>query len=338
MKNTYFIFILVSAFLFIDCSNSDDSNANDSEEISITLFQIAQTQNIITFTYDADIEASQFQLSYQLSEAQTLPNQGTIINLPPNSPKTFSLGNLNIYEEGTYVFYLKATSINGVDSNWSQPQLFNVSNFCLAPDYLTGVYYDTELLGLQWGNAVYNIDIEGYEVRYGLQGFDISNNDLGTNIITSEFSTYDFDFSDNETYDFYVRTLCSNEFEYSEWIGSFTETYEAPYCPFPTGLNAYVEYSEGPNGGSTVPVSIFYSFNDIDVSRKLRVVLTGDDVDQGEVVYESFSESTLNYYDTFGWISGTYLIVGQSYDIYIRHECTPDNVSEWTEPITIIWQ
>lgn len=236
MKNYFFVLFI---FLFTFCSK-DEPQKEEPEPITNSCIKIdslvvTQAQDELTFRIVTNNSYLAYEISYQQSNGNNQPDAGSIIQSTSKNFKK-AIDDLDIFSEaGLYVFYVRGVCDQEKKSDWNGPVFVQLNEFCKKPIDVTveASSFGTDLRWDYFSNA------NAYQIQYGTTGFALGN---GTLINTNVNYYYDIPVAANTTYDFYVRTLCSNSLGWSTWSGPVTHysPTNQNLCLMPTNL--YFEY------------------------------------------------------------------------------------------------
>jgi hypothetical protein len=165
------------------------------------------------------------------------------------------------------------------------------------------------------------LDVESYEIEYGMVGFSLGT---GTIITTESFNTVTniTEFEPNSIYDFYIRANCSDTgSDFSSYNMVQYQTLE--YCPEPFNLS-YMSLG----GSCTVNNPYTYRFDWDYYSNSNATSFTISVPDFGEPPTNGSQFTTSNTTIT---ISGLFCVED---DFYVRANCDDGSVSEWAGPLT----
>jgi hypothetical protein len=209
--------------------------------------------------------------------------------------------------------YFTSCDNEPIDSN------INLDDFdptCSAPSsFQSSDFIDESNVNLSW---VAGNDETLWEIQYGIEGFLIGT---GTSIITENTNHTITNLNSSNSYQFYVRSLCS-ETSNSNWVG-------------PILLDAVVE--ENPTCLNPVSFAALRSTSD-DTKVNLTWTTPGDEdyweIEYGVIGFTLGSGNTSYSSTTNQQISS--LIPTTSYDFYIRTSCNNESVfSSWIGPINV---
>lgn len=159
-------------------------------------------------------------------------------------------------------------------SHWAEP-------ICVEPTALESSQDDEDII-LTWTPG----DTESiWEVAYGLEGFDVNDEDnpdiIRVNAYTTpslSISVYDLEL--DVAYDFYVRSKCSEDY-YSDWTGPGSFIAEIAECYSPTNTQSVhhtyksADISWTPGGGET-SWTVTYGVSPLDMGLAISVQVEED--------------------------------------------------------------
>ena len=249
-----------------------------------------------------------FELEY--SAAGFTQGSGTLVTLTNN---TYALSSLSA--NTAYDVYVRSACSNNTYGDWVSLTFTTLQDTCTSVLNLEVRTIDTIPAGyeLYWGSS---FEPEGWEVEYGLRGFA---HGAGTMLTLSEpgVALSSLNLRGNNWYDFYVRSVCSNNI-YGEW--------------------ALVQFHTDPDTCAVI--------TGIEVDSSNVIITPGGDVD-GYIVnwHSSFpSDAWEVQYSLEGFEPGTTTshIVYQetvtldplepemTYDVYIRSICNDSIYGDWS--------
>lgn len=248
-----------------------------------------------------------FELEYGV--AGFTQGSGTLVTLTNN---TYALSSLSA--NTAYGVYVRSVCSNNAYGDWVSLTFTTLQDTCTSVLNLAVSTVDTIPAGyeLYWESS---FEPEGWEVEYGLRGFA---HGAGTMLTVSEpgVALSSLNLRGNNWYDFYVRSVCSNNI-YGEW--------------------ALVQFHTDPDTCATI--------TDIEVDSSNVTITPGGEVD-GYIVnwHSSFSSDAWEVqYALEGFEPGTTtshivyqetatldpLDPGMTYDVYIRSICNDSIYGDW---------
>lgn len=145
-------------------------------------------------------------------------------------------------------------------------------------------------------------------------------------IITTEASTFDFELASHETYDFYVRSLCNNSLEFSDWEGPLAYQYTPPLqCEPPVNITL--------NDDNPFNIEVTWQFNAPSITIDHFKIRWGN---QGFNVNTSTSNETITQTNTYQ-TEYVNLLNSGAYDFYVQTICNTGETTEWVGPLTYVY-
>ena len=302
---------------------SDDSGDSNSCPKPTNLYVGTITNSWAELNWNFQQNSSLFQVEYgNLGFTQ---GTGTTISVPNTYANVE-----NLEAETQYAFYVRGYCNDEASySDWAGPFSFvtiDENPFCNDPSYFN-VSFSGDSLGhdhvdLDWDNS----GSDGFELEYGLEGFNQGNGTIQTSSQTINGLT------EETTYDLYLRLKCDDR-GYSSWVGPLTITTESlpsnPNCVDPTSFT-----STGTGTASNGAKYFDFTWNhpSSQTSWEVGRIIAGT----------TFNESTANITATsFDSVRITYgsTTSGQAYDFYLRANCGGTNgFSSWIGPVTVTAQ
>lgn len=223
---------------------------------------------------------------------------------------------INGLTNGTYDIYVRGNCGGTSWSDWSSPQSFLISggssSTCSKPNNLeSSFYFLAQDYTLGWshnGNASY------YELEYGPSGFALGT---GTKKTLSSSSYSQGAFTQNTTYDYYVRANCGGS-DYSPWEGpaSFFADNNSNRCIAPLNVTVYLD------GGT-----IDYSFDrNGEREHEIYVNRSASTAGGGTLLQVPSDRSE-------GSFSGIYS--GYTYYVFVRGICDGGGRTPWSVPASV---
>ena len=317
MKKIFYF--LLCLLIILGCSKSENTpTPTPVTDIcpKILTFNVSQQTDILAFTLTNNNIALLYEVSFLNSaNGTTNPDNGQTFTF---NSLTFNkeINSLSISPNNTYLFYARAVCSDGTKSAWSTPVSLLIINYCDKP---TNLRFELDTLATSrfaWDNssgATY------YQVQYGAQNFV-----LGTGTITQVNNTYynGMSMAANTTYDFYVRSFCTNAIGWSSWSGPYTRLSvgNQNLCSLPLNLAYTIESTNS----STAFVSLQWAWNG-ETNFEYTVVGNGQSPTTGSIL-------TAN---TSGWPT-IYRPRFYTYNFYIRAVCSNGSRTAWAGPKNII--
>lgn len=199
------------------CSKSDD-NANLVEKCA-TVSSLSISQNIDKLTYkiQATGNIQGYQISFQLLSQTSSPEYNSVLIDVDQNTGTIDLQENFVEFDKTYKVHVRAICNNGNLSDWFSPQTILIKSFCARPDQ---VHLGVDLI--YWSDP--NGDTSSqYQVQYSLKGFNLGNGTI-VNIPSGDMSLNfaNLNLQSSRTYDFYVRSYCTEGRGWSSWSGPYS--------------------------------------------------------------------------------------------------------------------
>ncbi|MFD2543635.1 hypothetical protein ACFSSB_14980 [Lacinutrix gracilariae] len=315
------LLLLLSCVSLVLQGCSSDSNGDDSSTCgTVSLTSVSQNGNTLNFNYQSQNAFNYYEIGYD--QTTSVAGQGNDLffnySFTTTNASNASIDdeNLSFYAENnqTLSFYIRAQCTNGDLTDWQGPIVLSIDDFCEKP-------YDFSVQnGTAYWSTYYNQTNASYfQLQYGNQGFQIGNGEV---ITTNDESTSDAALVSGNTYDFYVRSFCTNNLGFSNWEGPVTYYAENDQnlCNAPSNITTEVER----NGfGEAIGAVFRWDYNG-ETNFEHVVVLNNYSPDSG-TIYTS---------DTGGWPLYT-LTQNTNYDFYIRSVCLDGARTEWVGPIDI---
>lgn len=306
--------ILFILFLFLSCSNTDDSDNNQTEcqpPTNLSVSNISDTTAALNWSLTAS--GSNYEIEYGIS-GFTL---GTGIN-NTSFISNFSINNL--LPETNYDFYVKTLCDETNSSHWVGPVSFSTLPLILDPPQpflMTSIDSTTKLI--KWN------ELEGatsYTIIYGGHGFTIGDGSETVILDTTE-TFIEISHMSWFTFDVYLRANYPNNLS-SEWNGPFRSSSNGSNCgassldvfPYQQPNRLYLNWGETWQYGYNVS------------SWTIEYGYSGFTLGNGTTINASNTSSTPPYiiedleYET-------------DYDIYIKGNCSNNGQSIYTAFVTV---
>ncbi|MBU2940995.1 hypothetical protein KO494_15700 [Lacinutrix sp. C3R15] len=311
------LLLLSCIFLLLQGCSSESENDDSSACGTVNLISVTQNGNTLNFNYQSQNAFNYYEIGYD--QTASVANQGN--NLFFNySFTTTNASNASIDDENlsffaennqTLSFYIRAQCTNGDLTDWQGPIVLNVDEFCEKP-----YDFDVQNGTAFWETYNNQTNASYFQVQYGSQGFQIGNGEV---ITTNDESTSDAALASGNTYDFYVRSFCTNNLGFSNWEGPVTyyAEYDQNLCNPPSNVTTEVERNAS---GQAIGAVFRWDYNG-ESNFEHVVVLNNSTPDSG-TIYTS---------DTGGWPLYN-LSQNTDFDFYIRAVCTDGTRTEWVGP------
>lgn len=197
-----------------------------------------------------------------------------------------------------------ALSLDDFDPTCSAPSSFQASDFI-----------DETNVNLSW---VAGADEVLWEIQYGIDGFSIGT---GTSVISENTNYTITDLNSSNSYQFYVRSLCS-ETSNSSWVGPVSVdavVVENPNCADPTSFNAIRD------AAVNTKINLTWSTPGNEDYWEIEYGIAGFSLGNGSLISSSSTNTFVSS-----------LVPNQSYDFYIRANCNDDaEYSNWIGPVNV---
>lgn len=180
---------------------------------------------------------------------------------------------------------------------------------CLSPTNISGAFTSSTNVTLTWTPA----DGESsWQIQYGVSGFDLGSGSLtnatsNTTLISNLVST--------NSYDFYIRSVCSSE-EFGSWWGPFTIVPPNPNCLTPSGLTVVR------NPGNT-SATVNWTAGGTETSWQVLYVAAGFSPSVGITLPATSKPFTVSN------------LTNESYDFYVRAKCSDNEFSSWSTKVNL---
>lgn len=187
----------------------------------------------------------------------------------------------------------------GVPTLCSEPSLFAVS-----------ALINENTVQINWDKS----SAEAWEIQYGAEGFS-----LGTGTIVDFTSTNSSisGLTAGINYEFYIRTKCGNG-DYSSWLGPVSPGTELTACASPRNLTATRLLTD------VTKVSVSWLANGDENSWEVQYGNTGFTIGNGAILNSSTNNKVVSN-----------LLENESYDFYVRSNCSSNQSSAWIGPIVV---
>lgn len=310
MKKIYALLSLTLLTLF-SCSKSDDSPGAPTNQCgAVNSFSIAQQNENVVVTINSSTSPLYYELSYQSASSNPNPDYGSklIIN---GTTATFSINSLGFVNGGgdTVVFFVRPICSSSSAGSWSSASALTIAPYCSGPSNLI---FSSNYLS--WDGSSNN---SNYQVQYGPTGFSLGS---GTTYTTTTDYYTGFAMQANSSYDFYVRSFCSNSSAWSSWIGPYTHLNTvSTLCNQPTNLSRQIVSTTSQYAW----VTLQWSHNG-ETNFEYMVVLHSAPI-SGATIYSATNA---------GWPT-VQLTRSLTYDFYMRTVCSDGTRTAWTAPYLI---
>lgn len=285
------------------------------QEITVTSFSAEQTDyEYIAFSYTTDISPTTLELSVGKT---TDPEAGKMIQLYGGGEEHLTTLGIDPTDQGPWNFYLRAYNAKGGVGPWSEVATLTLGSPCQKP-YDLSVWSSPKSLTFSWDTYSNTTTSTSYEVEYGLTGFEPGT---GEKISTNTTQTKEAILEGGNTYDFYVRGLCTEGLGWSDWAGPYSYFVDQNYnsCDVPTGLSYSVSYNFF---GEATGAEFEWDFNG-EYGFEYVVVFDGNSPESGSI----------NTYTTGFPYYG--LTQNTDYDFYVRTTCVDGGTSPWSAPLNV---
>ncbi len=305
MKVKKVLSLLIIATVIVACKKNNPA---------ITDFQVSQNLETILYTYEIAGNVEYCEISYSKDPNDVGSNT---FKVPENSKST--VDELGLEQGETYYFKIRAVGKKDKVSDWYGPSAIEIGSLCgEQPASVT-----VNGFGAYWSAAnPQSNNVSYYEIEYGEQGFKIGE---GTREVTNSTNFLDMVLEKDQTYDFYVRSLCKDGLGYSKWLGpsGFIAEKNKNLCMEPVNVGYAVRYDFfGDPTGAEV------SWDDPGGNLRYEINMVGDGQSPDGSSFQ-YVESNEVYYDD--------LTINQQYDFYVRVVCVEDNtVTNWVGPLDVI--
>ncbi len=314
MKNILFFLQLTFAavLIFTSCSKEPVDTALSSEVPTAcnTPGQFAVStlinDNIVQIDWDKTSgEAWEIQYGPQGFEVGT----GVIVDFTPESTSISGLSSTINYE-----FYIRTKCGEGIFSAWFGPVAAGAElTACVSPTNLSALRLATDpsKINVTW---LANGDENSWQIQYGTAGFSLGT---GTILLSANNSKMVSNLLENASYEFYVRSNCSND-QNSNWIGPVVVV-AVPIedCIAPSNVTVIR------NGTNSSKATVSWNAGGSETSWEIQYGNAGFVVGNGTSVISEFTTINVNELQT------------SSYDFYVRANCSATQSSPWFGPINL---
>lgn len=321
-----FILLSLISLIFFNCSSDGSDDSGDTNNCpkpnGLSVYSLTNTTAILS--WNDNVNSSLYQVEYgplgfTLGSGTTTSVPNTYANIENLLPQTQYAFYVNVYcnDQGNYSDWAGPYSFVTLDYNpyCDEPTSFNLSLF--------GDSLGFDFVELDWDNGA-----DGFEIEYGLTGFNLGNGTIQTSSRTVNGLTAE------TTYDFYVRNDCSNyDYGYSNWVGPLTITTESlpsnPNCIDPTN---FISLGTGTNTDGSKYFDFTWTHPNSQNSWEVARIIAGTSFDPttANIIATSYDSVRLTYGSSTS---------GQAYDFYLRANCGGSNgYSGWVGPITVTAQ
>lgn len=180
---------------------------------------------------------------------------------------------------------------------------------CLSPEITSGAFTSSTNVTLTWTPA----DGESsWQIQYGVSGFDLGSGSLtnatsNSTVITNLIST--------NSYDFYIRSVCSSE-EFGSWWGPFTIVPPNPNCLTPSGLTVV-------RNAENTSATVNWTAGGTETSWQVLYVAAGFSPSVGITLPATSKPFTVSN------------LTNESYDFYVRAKCSDNEFSSWSAKVNL---
>lgn len=308
MKFNLLLTLLISVSLF-SCKKNDPQ---------IVSFSVDQAYTNVNFYFQTSGKVSSVEFEYGQNEEMLNKKSFTI---------DYTSGEVirEIYELGlvvgnTYYFRIRAVSDKGNFSDWSEAKYLLIGTLCgEKPSNVS-----TNINSVKWSMPDPQVnDVSSYQIEYGVQGFIHGTGTLAQTD-TTIYSAMELE--EGKTYDFYVRSLCDNDYGYSKWSGphGLYANQNKNICLAPDDANYTINYD-----GFGNPSSVQVTFSDPGNCKNYEVNIVNDGQSADSNPSEFVQNNTISY---FGFSYPA------NYDFYVRVVCLDSTNTAWYGPLNIIYQ
>ena len=309
----FFLQLTFVAILILICCSKEPSNPNLSNEVPTSCntpfkFAVCTLINGSTVQIDWDKNSGEaWEIQYGLDGFEI--GTGTILDFTPESTSISGLKPTIDYD-----FYIRTKCGEGNFSAWFGPvALGDALTVCVSPTNLTAVRLATDptRVNISW---LANGDENSWQVQYGTAGFSLGS---GTILLSSNNSKMIFNLSENTSYEFYVRSNCSND-QNSNWIGPVVvAAIPVEDCIAPSNLTVVR------NGTNSSGATVSWTAGGSESSWEIQYGNVGFVVGNGTpMISQSMTAAVIGLQTT-------------SYDFYVRAICSATQSSPWFGPINL---
>lgn len=182
--------------------------------------------------------------------------------------------------------------------------LGNENTDCPSPNNVSGAFTSSTNVTLTWSPA----DGESsWQIQYGISGFALGTGSLANSSTTTAAIS---NLVSTNSYDFYIRSVCSAE-EFGSWWGPFTIAPPNPNCATPSGLTVV----RNPDNTSA---TVNWTAGGTETTWQVLYVSAGFSPSVGTTLTATSKPFTVSN------------LTNISYDFYVRAKCSDNEFSSWS--------